>query len=507
MSLFTQLPKPARYLLAGALALGFMALLKPTPLDLRGPLLEIRDDYKRALGNAEQNMRNQFTPGFKKRSQWGGPANLVWTQGEIFKTQTPTNLAINGQGCFGVRAEGRSAYTRDGRFSFRDGILQSQDGWQLQGMALDRQGNITAEPGPIKLALEPNTNLYGGRFTGFHFDETGKMFGEQTSTDPVTGQANTSLEPLYQVVLYQFPNPAGLENVLCPGQNFWSETSLSGKPLAGIAGQGALGGVCPASLELSNVDFMSEGISMNWVGQHLKAYGTQTPSQLEAELRQRMRSDSSLRRAALENLRGQLTPGYRSWDLLGSMQNGELRLRLGQGRPFETGNPMDLALNGDGYLVLESGELTRNGHLTWSEQGLRSGGLLVMGYRPGSQKLEPVLLPATASNLEITLRGEVRWTEFNGDGRPVEGYRLALARPLDPRKLRRSGANLRADCDYGVAGPAFGTSLEQGKLESSDLDPYEERLLAAALLELAGLPPFDLRQPDAGHRALPQLAF
>jgi len=33
----------------------------------------------------------------------------------------------------------------------------------------------------------------------------------------------------------------------------------------------------------------------------------------------------------------------------------------------------------------------------------------------------------------------------------------------------------------------------QGALETTDSDPYEERLEAGALLELAGLPAFELR--------------
>ena len=47
----------------------------------------------------------------------------------------------------------------------------------------------------------------------------------------------------------------------------------------------------------------------------------------------------------------------------------------------------------------------------------------------------------------------------------------------------------------------------QGALETPNGDGYEESLEAGALLELAGLPPFDLRQPDARPRALPQFAF
>ncbi|MFN8607134.1 MAG: hypothetical protein U0931_06360 [Vulcanimicrobiota bacterium] len=490
MSSFTHLPKSTRYLLAALTGLGLLALLPSPPARLRTPMLDIRGEYARAMNSASSNMRNQFTPGFKKRSPWPGQSNLVWSQGQIFRTGVATNLAVDGQGCFRLEAEGRLAYTRDGRFDFCEGVLATREGWTLQAVPLDELGNIAGEPGPLKLELEPLTHLYDGRFTGYHFDRAGKFWGELSGGGVV---------PLYQVLLYQFPNPAGLAEVACRGQNIWLESKESGQPQAGVTGQGTLGWLCPSSLELSNVDFMSDGANLKWLGDHSRTFTPEpAPSQLGQELRGRLRSDSRLRQAALENLANQLSPGYRSWDVLGYLQTGRMRLRLGRTQMLPTANSLDVALIGDAYLVLEGGEITRNGHFVWSPQGLRCGrpdGPLVLGYPAGGANLEPIRLPSGASSLEISCLGEVLWTALAGDGQQVRGYRLALALPTDPQALRRSGLHLRPECEcrYGVAGPGFGTSLEQGKLETSDLDAYEERLLAPALLELAGLPAFELR--------------
>ena len=188
---------------------------------------------------------------------------------------------------------------------------------------------------------------------------------------------------------------------------------------------------------------------------------------------------------------------------------------MDSGRALQTRNPLDLALDGRGYFVLSNGEITRNGHLIWSEQGLACGqpeGALLMGYPEGSQKLEPIRIPAQAGNLEINARGEVRWTDLAGDGRPECHYQLALMEIEKAQQLERSGLHLRPNprcgkIEYRRPGHGLGGVVMQGALETPNGDGYEESLEAGALLELAGLPPFDLRQPDARPRALPQFAF
>ena len=501
MSLFTNVPKRSRYLLAGLLTLGLLPFLhQPDRRPLRGELLGIRETYRDAFACSQRNLSNQFTPGFKSRAAWGGDSGLTWTQGEIFKTQTPTNLAINGVGCFGLSSEGKIAYTRDGRFTFDTGALSNTEGWQVQAFPLDTHGNIKGEVGPVRVDLDPTTNLYLGRYTGFHFDETGKLFGESTLTDPVTGQQITSNFPLYQIVLYQFPALSGLVPVPGSGPSLWQAGPTSGPPVAGVAGQGALGGICPGSLELANVDFMAEGATLQWLYKHWQAFQNAPPSPLQKELLADLKRNPRLRQAALDNLCHQLSPGYRSWDILGYMQSGELKYRMKSGKVLQTRSPFDLALEGRGYFLLSSGEITRNGHLIWSEQGLacgQPGNGLLMGYPKDSQKLEPIRIPAQAGNLEINARGEVLWTDLAGDGIPECHYRVALVDVENPQTLERSGLHLKpGKLNYGVPGHGFGGVVTQGALETTDSDPYEEALEAGALLELAGLPPFDRRQDE-----------
>lgn len=229
-----------------------------------------------------ENMKNQFTPGYKAEtiqfndvmnSTMAGGAKkkstgIVFTQGEIFKTQTPTNLAVNGQGFFMLSDGFKTHYTRDGRFTLQDGTLKTQDGKSVVGFPLDSQGNISGEKGPMNLTMDPTTKLYGGKYTGFHFDETGKMYGESTMTDPVTGQQSTTQTPLYQVGIASFANASSLQKT---GTTSFQESDDSGQAVVGVAGQGALGQVCPGSLELANVDFMQQGAAVGMAKQSFEA--------------------------------------------------------------------------------------------------------------------------------------------------------------------------------------------------------------------------------------------
>lgn len=234
------------------------------------------------LNTYSENLKNQFTPGYKAetvqfsdimnntmsggaQSRQGG---IVFSQGQIFKTQTPTNLAMNGQGFFMVSDGVKNHYTRDGRFTWQNGQLTMGDGKRVQGFKLDGQGNISGDLGNIDLSLDPQTKLYGGKYSGFHFDETGKLYGESTLTDPVTNQTITSSTPLYQVGVASFANPSSLKKT---GTTTFAESEHSGGAVVGVAGQGALGSVAPGSLELANVDFAQQAAAIGMAKQGYEA--------------------------------------------------------------------------------------------------------------------------------------------------------------------------------------------------------------------------------------------
>lgn len=220
---------------------------RPTPLDVQMQSKKVT--YQRQIDCAFENLKHMATPGYKSRTvSDSGRFSSSFGQGTIFRTTTATHLAINGRGFFTLEGQ---LYTRDGRFLFQEGVLRHESGHALLGYPLDSQSGICGELEPVALPLDPQTKLYRGEFTGYEFDSLGRLYGVHTLTDPVTGQQLSATTPLYQVQLCLFETPAHLEPV---GDTLFRAGKDSGKPLAAYAGFGTLGQICPASLELSNVE-------------------------------------------------------------------------------------------------------------------------------------------------------------------------------------------------------------------------------------------------------------
>jgi len=81
-----------------------------------------------------------------------------FSQGAIENTQTPTNVAIQGNGFFVVASpNGGTAFTRAGNFSLdKDGTLVTPEGYKVQGYTqVDAQGNITATGQPTDIIVPP----------------------------------------------------------------------------------------------------------------------------------------------------------------------------------------------------------------------------------------------------------------------------------------------------------------------------------------------------------------
>jgi len=235
------------------------------------------------LNSRFSNLQNQFTPGYKGETVsfrdlvtgFGGKGAKVatrtidFTQGAIVKTGKSTNLAIEGNGFFLVNDGNKTHYTRDGRFQIgKDGHLVNPEGLKVMGYQLDNQGNISSEQQPINLAFDPKTKLYGGKYSSFHFDRAGKLYGVQKTTNPLTNKVTERTVPLYQVAIGSFANPSALKK---SGNTTFVTSENSGNPVIGTAGQGALGSVHPGSLEMANIDFAREAAAIGMAKQNYEA--------------------------------------------------------------------------------------------------------------------------------------------------------------------------------------------------------------------------------------------
>lgn len=147
-----------------------------------------------------------------------------------------------------------------------------------------------------------------------------------------------------------------------------------------------------------------------------------------------------------------------------------------QGPISQTGNQLDLAINGDGWfqITLPSGEIgySRAGSFNTNANGelVNGDGLLV---EPG------ITLPADTVSVSIGKTGEV-YVRTGADSTEQLVGQLTLATFVNPAGLRALGDNLFAETEASgsptVEAPGTGASgvIEQGYLEESNVDPVQE---------------------------------
>ncbi|MDV6030937.1 MULTISPECIES: flagellar basal-body rod protein FlgG [Pirellulaceae] len=151
----------------------------------------------------------------------------LFAQGTPTETGIDTHMAIEGDGFFKVTQGNTIAYTRDGNFTLNDqGQMVTGDGFLL-----DPQITIPQQA----------TNL------------------SISSTGVVSYQIDgvSTVGPTIQ--LARFTNPAGLQNL---GSNLYMETAASGAEILGQPGQQGNGQIRQRFIEGSNVEVVSELVSL-----------------------------------------------------------------------------------------------------------------------------------------------------------------------------------------------------------------------------------------------------
>lgn len=221
-------------------------------MDVREELFQAMSGNRALMQECFDNMTHQFTPGYKCTQVLLDPnlPTLSMEQGKIFRTQTSSHLAINGRAFFVLSHQGETRYTRDGRFTFQNGTLKNEEKSSVMGYRIDAAGNVGQTPEAITLPLESETKLYAGRYLNFHFDEDGTLYGQQSEGGDT---------PLFKVALAAFETPERLARATATSFRATDEANLFRE---GVAGQWDLGRVAPASLEMSNVDLMEQGVTI-----------------------------------------------------------------------------------------------------------------------------------------------------------------------------------------------------------------------------------------------------
>ena len=92
--------------------------------------------------------------------------------------------------------------------------------------------------------------LAAGKLTGISIDDAGVIFARFS---------NGGSTPLGKVALTRFANPQGLTKL---GDTTWAQSSASGVPIPGGAGEGKFGLIQSGALEQSNVDLSKQLVNL-----------------------------------------------------------------------------------------------------------------------------------------------------------------------------------------------------------------------------------------------------
>ncbi len=150
----------------------------------------------------------------------------LFSQGNFKETGNNLDLAITGNGFFKVQLpDGSLAYTRNGSFKLdANGQMVTSDGYPLVP-------NIVIPPDAVQISIGTD------------------------GTVSVLQAGQTQSTQIGQITLTNFINPAGLHAL---GDNNYINTSASGDPVEGVAGQGGLGQIRQGFVEMSNVQLVEE---------------------------------------------------------------------------------------------------------------------------------------------------------------------------------------------------------------------------------------------------------
>jgi flagellar basal-body rod protein FlgG len=153
-----------------------------------------------------------------------------YTQGSVLQTNGSLDMAVNGRGFLQITLpDGTLAYTRDGSFS------------------LDSQGNVVTASG---YPLQPAITVPAG-------SQSVTIGNDGVVTIVPPGHAKAT--QVGQVQLADFINVEGLQPV---GNNLLLESAASGAPQVGTPGTNGLGTIAQGTLETSNVNSVTELVSM-----------------------------------------------------------------------------------------------------------------------------------------------------------------------------------------------------------------------------------------------------
>ena len=191
--------------------------------------------YQNQKYPGEQDSAGQYTPtgihvGMGSRVQ---SVQNNFQQGTMQTTTNPLDVAIQGTGFFQVLdPNGTTYYTRAGNW------------------AINAKGNLVVGDSNVGRLLQPAITI--------PTDATAVVISPEGIVS-VRQPTNQQLQQVGQIELATFVNPQGLLNL---GENLYAETDSSGMPVLNNPGQNGIGTTQQNTLEMSNVEPVSELIDL-----------------------------------------------------------------------------------------------------------------------------------------------------------------------------------------------------------------------------------------------------
>jgi len=186
-----------------------------------------------------------------------------------------------------------------------------------------------------------------------------------------------------------------------------------------------------------------------------------------------------LKPPGITNAAGDLTPAGIYVGLGTRISNTQLDLE--QGSLENTGRPLDVAIEGNGFFkvkILDSiGDgfgFTRNGNFFVNNQGD-----LVLGMGDGYKLVPPIQIPPGTTDVSVSESGAVE-VKVAGQDKTTRVGQLELSQFINPQGLRLLGGSIYVKTDASGE-PITGNPGEdgagitlQGYLEGSNVDPVKE---------------------------------
>ncbi|RZO46481.1 MAG: flagellar hook basal-body protein [Sandaracinaceae bacterium] len=177
------------------------------------------------------------------------------------------------------------------------------------------------------------------------------------------------------------------------------------------------------------------------------------------------RADALAFREAVSREQGGPTPDSLRYVTISQLSTDERDGPLNQ-----TGNPLDVALQGEGLLAVETDEgvrYTRAGSFRMDAEGvLRTpSGHALLAAEPSDPSQPELRVPPTAASIQIGVDGTLM-----ADGEPVGRMRIER---FASGGLEKQGVTLYAPTGRGAGQPAADTQVLQGYLEGANVSPIE----------------------------------